>query len=370
MKKENHSHRVTFLLPNLNGGGAERVIVQLSNKFSELGFLVDLILLEKTGNLLSEVSSRVNFVELKAVNAYKGLPKLIAYLQEAKPDVLLSALELTSLVSLLARRLSRVKTRIVIRVSVAISQHKRSPIKKAIERQLVSFMYPWADRIIAVSREAAKDLSGFSNMPLERIHMIYNPVISEEILYRADEVVAHPFYRPGQPPVILGVGRLTEQKDFMTLIRAFDIVHRQIPVRLLILGEGGERTELKALIDLLGLGDKIDLPGYVINPFAYMKKSAVFVLSSRWEGLPNVLIQALACGCPAVSTNCPTGPMEILDGGKYGHLVPVGDVDALAEAIIQSLRGDQRNPPAEWLNQFRVDLVIQQYLKIMGLAQT
>ncbi len=360
--------RAAFLLPNLEGGGAERVVAQLANSFSEKGILVDLLLLQKTGVLMSEVSPRVNVIDMGLSGAYLSLPKLIAYLKAVRPDVLLSALELTSLASLFARRISGVKTRVVIRVSVAISRHKRSPIKKIIERRLVSLMYPWADRIVAVSREAARDLSEFGHIPIGQIHTIYNPVISDDISRQANEAVAHPFYQQGHPPVILGVGRLTAQKDFGTLIRAFDIVRRQMPAHLLILGEGNARAKLEELVHSLGLSNKVDLPGYVKNPFAYMKKSAVFALSSRWEGLPNVLIQSLACGCPAVSTDCPTGPGEILDGGRYGHLVPVGDPDALAAAIIQSLRGDRRIPPSEWLDQFRLEPVIQQYAEVLGLV--
>jgi glycosyltransferase involved in cell wall biosynthesis len=360
--------RAAFLLPNLEGGGAERVIVQLANVFSEKGIPVDLLLLQKTGVLLSEVSSRVNIIDMGLSSAYASLPKLIAYLKAVRPDVLLSALELTSLSTLLARRVSGVKTRVVIRVSVAISQHKRSPIKKIIERLLVSLMYPWADRIVAVSRETAQDLSKFGRIPVEKIRAIYNPVISDYISLQANEAVAHPFYQQGHPPLILGAGRLTPQKDFGTLIRAFDIVRRQIPAQLLILGEGDARGELEDLIRSFGLSDKVDLPGYVKNPFAYMKKSNVFVLSSRWEGLPNVLLQALACGCPVVSTDCPTGPMEILDEGRYGHLVPVGEPNALATAIIHSLHGDRRMPPPEWLEQFRVEPVARQYAEVMGLG--
>jgi glycosyltransferase involved in cell wall biosynthesis len=326
------------------------------------------VLLQATGVLLPEVSAHVNIIDMQVSNAYVSLPKLVAYLKETKPDVLLSALELTSLMVLLARRLSKIKTRIVVRVSVAISRHQRSRIKKVLERQLVSLVYPWADRIVAVSRDSARDLSEFANIPIHRIQTIYNPTISNDMLRQAEEPIEHSFYGHGQPPVILGVGRLTEQKGFSTLIRAFGIVHKKMPARLLILGEGNERAGLESLIHSLGLDGVVDLPGYVTNPFSYMKNSAVFTLSSRWEGLPNVLIQALACGSPAVSTDCPTGPREILDGGKYGHLVSVGDPEALAQAILRSLQGDYRKPPAEWLDQFRVEPVIQQYLKIMGLA--
>jgi glycosyltransferase involved in cell wall biosynthesis len=249
---------------------------------------------------------------------------------------------------------------------VAVSQHKRSWVKKFIERRLLALVYPWAYRIITVSEDAKRDLVDFTRLPAESIQTIYNPVISQEMLDRANSTPSHEYYGAGQPPVILGVGRLTAQKDFGTLIRAFDAVRKETPASLLILGEGEDRAELESIVHSLRLGDMVSLPGYVINPFSYMKNASLFVLSSRWEGLPNALIQALACGCPAVSTNCPTGPMEILQGGKYGHLVPVGDVSALAQAILLSLRGDHREPPKEWLDQFKVEPVVQQYLNIIN----
>jgi glycosyltransferase involved in cell wall biosynthesis len=364
MNAEN-SKRITFLLPNLNGGGAERVFIVLANQFTKRGFLVDLLLLQKTGVLLSEVSSAVNIVDMDVSNMYLCLPGLIRYLKKVTPDVLFATLEFTSLMALAARKISNARTRIIIRVAVAVSQHKRSWLKKFLERWMTSFLYPWAYRIVAVSEDTKRDLVEFTHLPAERIQTVYNPVVSQEMLAQANSMPPHKYYGEGQPPVILGVGRLTSQKDFATLIRAFDIVCKETSAHLLILGEGNERAELETLIHSLGLDGLVDLPGYVVNPFPYMKNSSVFVLSSRWEGLPNALIQALACGCPVVSTNCPTGPMEILQGGKYGYLVPVGDVDALAQAILQSLRGDHRKPPAEWLDQFRVEPVVEQYLNII-----
>ena len=358
--------RIAFLLPNLNGGGAERVFVVLANQFAKQGFHVDLLLLQKSGVLLSEVSTSVNIVDLGVSNIYLCMPEIVRYLRKVTPDVLLATLEFTSLMALAARKISGVQTRVVIRVAVAVSQHKRSWIKKRIERRLLSFMYPWAYRIVTVSEDTKRDLVDFSYLPVEKIQTIYNPVISQEMLDRANSNPSHEYYREGETPVILGVGRLTAQKDFETLIHAFDSVRKEMPAHLLILGEGEDRTDLEDIIHSLGLDGVVSLPGYVINPFPYMKNASLFVLSSRWEGLPNVLIQALACGCPAVSTNCPTGPMEILQGGKYGHLVPVGDAGALAQAILQSLHGDHRKPPTEWLDQFKVEPVVQQYLNIIN----
>jgi glycosyltransferase involved in cell wall biosynthesis len=228
-------------------------------------------------------------------------------------------------------------------------------------------VYPLADGIVTVSRGVAEDLAAYAGIPLERIRVIYNPVVSEGLLQAARQPIRHPLFVDNQCPLILGAGRLTEQKDFFTLIKAFDIVRRKIPSRLVILGDGEERSNLENLIRSRGLQDMVDLPGFEINPFAFMKRASVFVLSSKWEGLPNVLIQALICGCPVVSTDCLSGPAEILKGGEYGHLVPVGDVEAIAVAIEAVLNGDIRKPPMGWLEQYKLDVVVSQYKAVFGI---
>jgi len=199
--------------------------------------------------------------------------------------------------------------------------------------------------------------------------VIYNPVVSPELYEKADAPLEHPWFRSNQPPVILGVGRHYPQKGFDTLLRAFARVRQETPARLVILGEGPERPNLERLASELGVAADVDMPGFDPNPFRYMKRAGVFVLSSRYEGLPNVLIQAMACGCPVVSTDCPNGPAEILDGGRYGALVPVDDVEAMARAIVRALLGQVAPAPADWLEQFRVEVVAEQYLRVM-LGQT
>ena len=174
----------------------------------------------------------------------------------------------------------------------------------------------------------------------------------------------HPWFAPGAPPVILGAGRLTEQKDFPTLIRAFALVRKKHPARLMILGEGEERSKLETLVQELGLEKEVSLPGFVDNPYKYMKRAAVFVLSSRWEGFPNVLVEAMALGTPVVSTDCPNGPAEILENGKWGELVPVGETQSLASAVLRTLdRVDvvRVKGAAERADQFRVESIIREY---------
>lgn len=364
----NNPHRITLFFHDLGGGGAERVMVQLTRGFIERGFSVDLVLAKAEGPLVAEVHPKAQITNLNTRNPFIMFVGLIKYLRTTKPDVLLSPFEVTSIIAILAKRISRVSTRIVVRISVHLSKNKRTKWKKLVERWVISHVYPSADRIIAVSQGVADDLSSYAGLPLESISVIYNPVVSEKLLQAAIEPVAHSFFMNDQTPVILGVGRLTEQKDFSTLIRAFDILRKKIPARLIILGDGVERKMLEELILSLGLRDAVDLPGFMLNPFAFMKKASVFVLSSKWEGLPNVLIQALACDCPVVSTDCPSGPSEILNTGQYGQLVPVEDVEAMAKAIEATLSGEIRQPPQSWLEQYQLDVITRQYEVVLGVS--
>ena len=361
-------YRIAIFFHDLGIGGAERVMLQLAQGFVESGHPVDLVLARAEGPLLAELPSRVQIVDLKTRSPIQMFFGLISYLREKSPSVLLSPFEVTSVIAILAKKITRAPTRIVIRVSVHISQNKRTATwKKTLEQFVVSRVYPWADGIITVSDGVAEDLAVYTKIPLERIKVIYNPVVSEQLLKAAEQPVHHHFFDESRYPVILSAGRLAEQKDFSTLIRAFDVVQKRIPSRLIILGDGEERPHLENLIQALGLQELVDLPGFNTNPFAFMRKASMFVLSSKWEGLPGVLIQALACGCPVVSTDCLSGPAEILKNGEYGYLVPVGDVDAMANAMEMTLMGKIRKPSKDWLEQFTARAVIPQYKAVFGI---
>lgn len=225
--------------------------------------------------------------------------------------------------------------------------------------------YAGADAVIAVSREAASDLTERLRLSPGQVRMIYNPVITPALFEQAKEAVEHPWFAPGQPPVVLSAGRLCEQKDFPTLLRAFAQVRAHTRSRLVILGEGPERLSLERMASDLGLRASVLLPGFVANPYAYMARAATYVLSSKWEGLPTVLIEALACGAPVVSTDCPSGPREILQDGKYGRLVPVGDADALAQAIEANLYDGKGNAPPENWSAFHTEQAAAEYEKVL-----
>jgi glycosyltransferase involved in cell wall biosynthesis len=361
------NRHITVFLESLEAGGAEYAVVTLVNAFIEKGNAVELILCKSGGVFQQQLSPGVILEELNLENLYYCLPKLVKYLRNRKPSVLLTTLDLASLMVLVARRLAQVKTRVIIRVANTVSLQERIWLKKKLEHLMLKWIYPWADEIVAVSDGVADDLSVYAGIRRERITTIYNPIITPMVRELANERLNHPWFEADYP-VVLGVGRLTRQKDFETLIRAFSKVRLKHDSRLLILGEGEQRAYLEDLVHRLSLDDMVALPGFVENPFKYMKNASVFVLSSRWEGLPGVLIQALACGCPIVSTDCPNGPSEILGGGKYGRLVAVGDPKELADAIEATLDNNHLKPPASLLDQFRVDQVVLRYLSVMGIA--
>jgi glycosyltransferase involved in cell wall biosynthesis len=265
----------------------------------------------------------------------------VRYLRRERPLGVVAAPTDLNLEAIWARRLAGVPSRIVVseRVHFSTALGDSSPWRQRHFPGLIRRCFPMADAIVAVSEGVAVDLAAHACIPRERIAIIFNPVVSSAMICQAAEPVEHPWFFPGAPPVVLGVGRLTAQKDFPTLIRAFAHVRAQRPARLVILGNGKPEinAELRALATSLGCAADVDLPGFVLNPFAYMARAGVFALSSAWEGFGNVLVEALACGCPVVSTDCPSGPAEILDGGRYGALVPVGDDAAMAEALLATL---------------------------------
>lgn len=314
------------------------MMVNLANGMASRDLAVDLILAEARGPYIELVDSGVRVVDLDASRVAASPFALARYLRRERPDVLLSALLHVNVAALLARNLAPV-ARLVISerntVSVDMTNMKSRSIRMA--RWLARRLYRKADGIIAVSRGVADDLVTFFDLPPERIRVVNNPVVTPYLLRQAEEPPADPWFRDADRPVILGIGKLWPQKDFDTLIRAFAHLRQRRPARLVILGEGAERARLTALVRDLNLDGDVALPGFAQNPYSYMARASLFALSSRWEGSPNVLVEAMACGTPVVSTDCPSGPDEILEGGRYGPLVPIGDAERLAEAMARLL---------------------------------
>jgi glycosyltransferase involved in cell wall biosynthesis len=341
-------------------------MLKLAGGISSRGYKVDLVLARASGSFLSEVPKHVRVIDLNASRSLLSLPALVAYLRREQPDILYSGLY-TNIIALWAKRLAQVPTRVIVSERAPLSSHVKmdsSDYRVRLLPHLVQRFYPWADCIVAISKGVADDLVMNYGIPDDRIHVIYNPIVTPELCALAEAPLYHPWFEVGEPPVILAAGALTAVKDFATLIQAFAMAQQVRPVRLIILGEGGDRTKLEALIKQLGLDDKVQLPGFVANPYPYMKRACLFVLSSRWEGLGGVLIEALYCGVPSIATDCPGGPREILADGKYGQLVPVGDSFAMAQAIESSLTGNAIHPPAESWRPFELENVVDQYIHL------
>ncbi|MGH6903124.1 MAG: glycosyltransferase [Geminicoccaceae bacterium] len=402
--------RISVFVATLAGGGLERTMVTIADGLARRGHRVDLLVCRRQGFLADKVPASVRVSELRpapmwrarswAVRADAGgvrqllrpflltskpphslaqLPALARHLMRDRPDVLLSAMPQENLVALQARALAGVRTRVIVTEHNTLSR-RVAAARRANYRHLsplIARQYPRAEAIVAVSRGVADDLAQAARLPRERIAVIYNPVVPHDVPARTAAPVPHPWLQDRQPPVVLGVGNLAPQKDFPTLIRAFARLRRSRSARLVILGGATDAAalhtrpaQLRRLAAELGVAEDVDLPGYVENPYPWMARAAVFVLSSTYEGFGNVLPEAMACGCPVVSTDCPSGPGEILDGGRFGRLVPVGDDGALADAIGRTLD----DPPApEMLRQragvFSVERAIDQYEQLaVGLT--
>jgi len=360
--------KLAIFLPSLIGGGAERAMLNLAHGLVGSGCSVDLVLAQAKGPYLSEVYDTVRVVNLNASRVLKSLPALVRYLRREQPDALLSALDYANVVALWARRLAGFPKRVLVNEQNTISRSARNSVRRRqrMVPYLVQCFYPWADYVIGNSQGVAADLSLVTKLPPERIKMLYNPVVTPEVREKARASLDHPWFEAGQPPVALAVGRLTKQKDFPTLIRAFAQIRQTRPARLLILGEGPDRAALEALVHQLDLEDYIAMPGFVENPYAYMSRASLYVLSSRWEGLPTVLIEALYCGVPIVATDCPSGPREILADGRYGLLVAVGDEAALAQAIEAGLAGNTPHPAEESWHPYSLETVVDQYIGLLS----
>lgn len=369
MTKPVHEARplVTLFMPSLRGGGAERVLVDLASGIASRGFPVDVVVLNTEGAIHTDLGEGVNLVDLQRTRAAVALPALVSYLRRRRPSVLLSTLEHTNVLAVIATKLVG-GIRVVLREANTLSEDLASEgLKGRGVRFAMRSAYRAADRLIAVSEGVAEGLVQVLGLAPEKISVIASPVITERLREGAQGPVDHPWLKGHGTPVIIGVGRLSQQKGFDVLIRAFAKLREKRPCRLVIFGEGPLRAELAGLANRLGVAEYVDLPGFTDKPFSHMAAADLFVLSSRWEGLPNVLIQAMAVGAKVVSTDCPSGPSEVLDDGDLGELVPVEDEEALAAAMERTLARPRRELPEEWYSRYEAEEVIERYAQALDL---
>jgi glycosyltransferase involved in cell wall biosynthesis len=337
---------IAILIPSLGGGGAERAMLIFAEYLLHRGQAVDVVVVRASGLLAGGVPRAARTVALERGGVLAAIPSLSAYLRRTRPRALYSTMAHCNLAALLASRLARTGVPVVVREAVVpLSGDHATTISGRVIRRLVPRVYPWAHAIVAVSGDVADELLRISPRLRDRLAVLPTPVVTARLLAEAAQPLDDPWFVPGAPPVVMGMGRLDPQKDFPTLLRAFARVRTDRPLRLLVLGAGPERARLQTLARELRVVDDVVLPGFVGNPFPYLARAAVFVLSSRYEGLPNALLQAMALGTPVVSTDCPGGPRDILQDGRYGALVPTGDAAALARVLAATL-GSPRRPDA------------------------
>jgi len=356
-------------------GGVERVIYNLLEGLSAHDIQVDLLaVVAKRGRLPDIPWPNIRVVNLGVKHSQLAFLPLIRYLRREQPEVLMVAKDRAIRTAILAHRFAKVKTRLVGQLHMNMSGYlqDKSAFQSWLRTAPMRWLFPHLDLIIGVSEGVVEDTVQITGISRERMIALPNPVITAEVYSKSEEPLDHPWFNSANaPPVILAAGRLSPEKDFATLIRAFHIVRGQRDSRLVIIGEGPLRRALQQQIAELGLQNDVLLAGHTTNPYHYMKKAALLAFSSIAEGSGNVLIEAMALGKPVVSTDCPYGPSETLAGGLYGPLVPVGDHQALAEAIVKTL--DQPLPP-ETLRQavaeFSVARSTERYLQALGLTQS
>ncbi len=340
MTRPSRGNRLAVFLSYSGDGGVERMMNNLVRGFLDAGHAVDVVVLKTRGGHFQALPAGANVVSLGTGHAWLAVPALARYLRRVRPTALLAAKDRAGRAALRARRRAGVPTRVVLRIgnTLSASLAGRSAVRRWLRYFPIRRLYPLADAIVAVSRGVADDVVATAGVKPERVHVIANPVIMRGLTEGAETRPEHPWLRDRECPVLLAVGRLTRQKDFPTLLRALARVLAERPVRLVILGDGEDRGALLRLAEELDIADAIDLPGFVNDVYAWMAHTDLFVLSSAWEGSPNALTEALYLGAPVVSTDCPSGPREILDGGRIAPLVPVGDDAALARAILATLQ--------------------------------
>jgi glycosyltransferase involved in cell wall biosynthesis len=397
MNSINRSQKhIAILAGSLDGGGAEKALLRLAKAFSNKGCRIDFLIFSKDPQIYNHSNNiRVIAVDpsplftlfkyfihlplktsmivcislfIKNRKKIRSLPNIINYLTENNPDVFISSITVHDLISMWAKFFLKGDTQFVIRLANSVEWSKFS--KDFLERQyqyLIRRWYPKADKIISVSQGLADEIAELSGMPDSDIHTINNPVDNRRINELASQEINDPWFQGDGPPIIISTARLHPQKDYPTLIKAFWILREKIDARLLILGEGSEHDKIVKMIESYGMQNSVRLLGYQKNPHAYVARSDVFVLSSLWEGFSNSLIEALSCGTKIVSTNCKHGTKEILDSGKYGNIVPVGDPEALAESIYTCLQDKvDTSLLKKQAKNFDISVIANRYLKVIS----
>ncbi|KAA9396026.1 glycosyltransferase [Haloarcula sp. CBA1130] len=357
---------IAFFVPSLTVGGAERVTVSVANGLSKRGYEVDLVVSYNEGDFRSDVLGSVNMVDLgtrriPGIGIGASIPAFVRYLCRRSPEILFSQMTYANDIHMISQALSGSDTVTISTIHNTLGLQKGS--KEKLVQWLQRRLAHQSDQFVAVSEGVANSVVEHVGVGREKVAVLHNPIPVQEVQERAEESVDHPWTHSPNLDVVLGVGRLERAKNFESFLRAFKRIHAAQPdTRAIVVGRGSKRTELERLAAELGIDDVVSFPGFVDNPYGYMASADVLAMSSIHEGLPTVLIEALACGCPVVSTDCPSGPAEILKDGEFGPLVDVDDDEGLAAAIQTTLDDPlPRDVLVERATDFAPTAVIDQY---------
>lgn len=368
-KLKYNNTKIAFFAPNLEGGGAERVISILSELFFNKGYKVELLLNEAKGPYLSKLPSEIKVIQFNAKKVILALPQLISYLNENRPHILFTSHLHCSSTAIWATKLANTNTKVIVRQPTMLrSSEEKQSLKKKLNIKVFLATVKFADHIIVTSKAMAEEFLHLSRIPSKNVTTIYNPLPIDKIMQLANEPLSENEYSLNRAPTIIAVGRLEPVKDFSTLIKAFSILYKQLPIQLLILGEGPQRNELEALIRKLNLEDAVKMPGFVSNPYKYIKNSNTFVLSSLREGFPNSMVEAMACNIHIVATDCNGGTAEILEYGKWGELTPVRDPYSMAQSILDTFDSNYNIDTYKRAQNFSLDKIFYQYCQVFDIC--
>lgn len=364
------SRKLAVFLATSGHSGVDRIMGNLLPALVDQGLSVDLLTLEGHGPHLPDPPPGLRIVPLGRAHVSTSLPALVGYLRRHQPTVLLTDKDRVNRTAILARALAGVDTRVYVRVGTTVSVNlaDRKPLERWRQRLSIRHLYPRADGVLVPSHGCAEDLRQISGQRITRLQVVPSPIIRDDLESLAADPTALPVDMDSGDPWVVAIGELSRRKDYATLLRAFALVLKRRPARLVILGEGRERSALETLARDLGIADRVSLPGFVGNPYACLSRARVFAHASRWEGMPVALIEAMALGIPVVSTDCPSGPREVLDGGRLGRLVDVGDAQAMATGICHCL--DHPADPQTLksaVTRYRVADSARAYREAMGL---
>lgn len=331
---------VAFFLPSMEPGGTERNVVNIVNNIDREKYALSLVLGKASGDFIKQINKDVSIINSNRSSSLGLFLKLVDYFKTERPDIFVSSFTRINIICIVAKIFARVNTKIIATEHAVFSFLQiiaKTPWRRFFAKIFLpgisKLVYPLADSIICVSRGIADDLIKIVNCK-NKIKVINNPIINKEIYELLKEPIYEKDFLDANKPIILAVGRLVKCKDYPTLFKAFRLVLKNFPAKLVILGKGPEEKYLINLVDKLGLAENIFFAGFKKNPYKYMNKASVFVLSSMQEGFGNVIVEAMACGTPVVSTDCPVGPGEIIQDKINGLLVPPQDEKALADAIL------------------------------------